>query len=80
VDGIFQPARRVLTEEQFAQRVNGTILSYEHTQALRKSCGLPCDEKSVSPGILQERLAASAWREVMGNLPLEVNPWGDPSR
>ena len=65
--GLFEPAQRVLTEQQFVARLNGTKLTYEEMQFLRLGCGLPHDEDIIIRELLPQRAAAAAWRKVMGD-------------
>jgi len=59
-----QPVPRELTEEQFANMVNGTKLSDVEIQALRKSYGLPIERGSNFVEIDFAGLATAAWREL----------------
>lgn len=68
MDGLFTPAQRVLTEQQFVERLNGAKLTYEDMQFLRLGCGLPHDEDIIRRELLPQRAAAVAWRKVMGRV------------
>jgi len=67
MNGLFQPAQRRLTEEQFARRVNGTPLSHVEMQILRRDHGLPYEEQTVLNEPVPSRVAVFAWRKIMGN-------------
>jgi len=58
-----QPVPRELTEEQFAEMVNGTKLSDAEIQALRRSYGLALRQDSNFVGIDFDGLATAAWRK-----------------
>ncbi len=66
MSGIFEPARRQLTEEQFAKTINGKKLNNTEIQILRRACGLPYDEVFVWTLFRAEEVAALAWRKIMG--------------
>ena len=57
-----QPVPRELTEEQFANMVNGIELSYIEMQALRKSYGLQYDQNFV----MLDRYAVTAQYKIIG--------------
>ena len=61
--GTFEPPRRVLTEDQFALKVNGKVLRPEETDALRRFYGLPCSSK---PAIMERELVAGAEQKLRG--------------
>lgn len=58
-----QPVLRSLTEEQFANMINGTKLSDAEMQALRRSYGLALKQDSNFVGIDFDGLATAAWRK-----------------
>ena len=67
MDGMFVPPRRILTEEQFALKINGANLDKRDIEFLKWACGLPYyDQEVISKEIMPERAVAAAWRKFMG--------------
>lgn len=66
-DEIFVPPRRILTEEQFQERISGNGLDYADIQFLRRFHGLFHDGQVILREPLPERATVIAWQKIKGN-------------
>ena len=66
MEGIFQPPKRVLTGDQIATLVNGTMLSDLERQALELSCGWN-KARCIIPDPDPETSRLLAWNKIRGN-------------
>lgn len=66
-DEIFVPSERILTEEQFQERISGDGLNYANIQFLRRFFGLPHDGQVILREPLPERATVIAWQKIRGN-------------
>lgn len=59
-----EPGKRVLTEEQFQAKINGTDLTEPEREILRRDCGLPYKKEVFADCLMLDRIAVMAWRKI----------------